>query len=46
MQVLPFSAYPASRGKNVETVDAGGDVKGFSNFNLSVDVDKACVALP
>ena len=44
MQVLPFSAHPASRGKNVEPVDAGGDVKGFSNFNLSVDVDKACVA--
>lgn len=37
--MLPFSAQPESRGRNVEefVVDAGGDTAGFDNFNLSLD---------
>eukprot|EP00040_Diaphanoeca_grandis_P016373 m.84475 g.84475 ORF g.84475 m.84475 type:complete len:283 (+) comp25756_c0_seq2:82-930(+) len=41
MQVLPFSELDESRGKNVATVDSGGDTKGFTNFNLRVDVPAA-----
>eukprot|EP01062_Namystynia_karyoxenos_P048163 TRINITY_DN36591_c0_g1_i3.p3 TRINITY_DN36591_c0_g1~~TRINITY_DN36591_c0_g1_i3.p3 ORF type:complete len:141 (+),score=20.42 TRINITY_DN36591_c0_g1_i3:619-1041(+) len=40
MHVLPFSALPSSRGKNVTVIDSGGDTRGFDNFNLSIDPDE------
>lgn len=46
MDVLPYSAQPESRGRNVDelVVDAGGSTAGFDNFNLSVDAAKLNVS--
>eukprot|EP00041_Stephanoeca_diplocostata_P007251 m.101327 g.101327 ORF g.101327 m.101327 type:complete len:284 (-) comp16802_c0_seq3:174-1025(-) len=42
MEVLGFSACPASNGRNVAAaMDTGGNTDGFDNFNITADVS-AC----
>ena len=46
MEVLPYTAAPATRGRSAAelVLDAGGDVSGFDNFNLSLDPARLDVA--
>jgi len=46
MEVLPFSAAPATRDRDVRelVVDAGGDTDGFDNFNLALDAARLDVS--
>ena len=42
MEVLPFSAAPATRGRSARelVIDKGGDTKAYDNFNLVLDATR------